>query len=52
MLTIDTSKMDPIVQALERARELSQRAPWLKLRGRPVLWFFISADFIGRYYLH
>ncbi len=50
MLTIHTSLSAPIVQTLERARALSQRGPWLRLRARPVLWFFVSADFFGSYY--
>jgi hypothetical protein len=52
MLSIHTSMPEPIVQTLERTRDLSQRSPWLKLRGRPVLWFFVSTDFFGSYYAH
>ena len=52
LLTIHTSMLDPIKQALELARRYSQRPAWLTLRDRPVLWFFISTDFFGSYYAH
>jgi len=52
MMTIHTSMLDPIKQTLELAKNFSRRPVWLRMRDRPVLWFFISTDFFGSYYAH
>lgn len=52
ILSIHTSLLEPVEQALELARHYAKEATWLKLRKRPVLWFFISSDFFGNYFAH
>jgi hypothetical protein len=52
MMTVHTSMLDPITDALDLAIQYSKSPVWLRMKHRPVLWFFISTDFFGSYYAH
>ncbi|MDX1734620.1 MAG: glycosyltransferase [Halioglobus sp.] len=52
MLSVHTSLIEPLEEAIRELTLLSCEEAWLPLRGKPVIWFFLSADFLGCYYAH
>ena len=50
MLSIHTSRIEPVEEAMRELAMLSCEEAWLPLRGKPLIWLFLSSDFLGFYY--
>jgi len=52
LLSIRTSLLEPVLEAMQHVVDFAGSPAWQQVRGRPALWFFISADLLGCYFAH
>ncbi|MCP4194845.1 MAG: glycosyltransferase [Planctomycetaceae bacterium] len=49
-LSLHTTLEKPILESIAEFQKLAESSVWLRQRGKPALWYFISTDFFGCYF--